>query len=69
MKNDGGPAFSRSATDVSFGQKGMSLRDYFAGQALIGYLSSPGDSVVSYTECASIAYMQADAMLKAREVG
>ena len=40
--DNGGPAFARSATKGTSGiitrdaQTGMSLRDYFAGQALVG---------------------------------
>lgn len=38
-ENDGGPAFPRpisklTSDEVSLDQDGMSLRDYFAGQAL-----------------------------------
>lgn len=42
-KNDGGPAFPRAMSqdldDYCKGQNGMSLRDYFAGQALIAFMS------------------------------
>jgi hypothetical protein len=44
-------------------QKGMTLRDYFAGQAMQGLIarySSP-------ETIANVAYHMADAMLKARE--
>jgi hypothetical protein len=49
MKNDGGPAFPRSGFEASpevsckcdtLPQAGMSLRDWFAGQALIGLLAA-----------------------------
>lgn len=33
---DGGPAFP--VTGATFGQNGMSLRDWFAGQALLGMM-------------------------------
>jgi hypothetical protein len=60
--NDGGPAFPRHAYD---GHDGMTLRDWFAGQALAGMLANPdswtGDRGV-------MAYRYADAMLRAREV-
>lgn len=42
--------------------QGMTLRDWFAGQALSGYVASH-----SYAEAARVAYDYADAMLKARE--
>ena len=45
-------------------EDGMTLRDYFAGQALIGYLA---DGVISEPQyCATFAYRMADAMLEAR---
>lgn len=43
--------------------KGMLLRDYFAGQALIGYVGKD-----KYLAVAEYCYRMADAMLKDREV-
>ena len=72
---DGGPAFpySRSWENDRKGYTeydsadGMSLRDYFAGQALAGWAAHP--SCAGIPEDAGIwAYRCADAMLKAREV-
>jgi hypothetical protein len=79
--NDGGPAFpvdpeahSRSDAECRV-LSGMSLRDYFAGQAIIG-LVGHGNNVESdkYDPTATIAdvvaghaYFIADAMLKARQ--
>ena len=57
--NDGGPAFP---IDPHYGL-GMTLRDYFAGQALAGYASKSFDFS---TEIAKLAYEDADAMLKVR---
>jgi hypothetical protein len=70
--NDGGPAFPHFKTHPVTGcvelcpQDGMSLRDYFAGQALAGALADPTCDV-SPIELAKIAYREADAMLAARE--
>ena len=68
--NDGGPAFpvdDRFYGDARFrGSDGMTLRDYFAGQALAGALADPTCDV-SPVELAKIAYIEADAMLAARE--
>ena len=47
------------------GEKGMTLRDYFAARALQGLISTEGAS--SAERYAEIAYKLADAMLKARE--
>lgn len=65
--NDGGPAFPRSSGGGAYGtaQSGMSLRDWFAGQALIGLLASPGVTPTGAT--VRWAYEHADAMLAARQ--
>lgn len=49
------------------GQEGMSLRDYFAGQALAGYFAAPNTYHRNATDCADYLYQMADAMLAARE--
>ena len=70
-RGDGGPAFPVTPTDKS-GQIaptacGMSLRDWFAGQALSGVESCT--TVESDPDaCAEYCYKLADAMLKAREL-
>jgi hypothetical protein len=76
---DGGPAFPREAyvnpngTTIRTGSDGMSLRDWFAGQALTGILGpnydwfTSGDRTGSRAhEAAYFAYSLADAMLAAR---
>jgi hypothetical protein len=62
--NDGGPAFPRHAYD---GHDGMSLRDWFAGQALAGLLRE-GIDIYGTGDTAVTAYKVADAMLRVREV-
>lgn len=44
---------------------GMTLRDYFAAKAMQGFLTRPGS--VDPKQDAALAYVMADAMLKARE--
>ena len=63
-KPDSGAAFPSPETDHLMGECGMSLRDYFAGQALNGMLASGhgGDSM----EFAKLAYGLADAMIAER---
>jgi hypothetical protein len=68
--NNGGPAFPLSASTQPNGEYqwceyGMSLRDYFAGQALVGLLSNEkrDGSIKCY---ASDSYAFADAMIAAR---
>lgn len=69
--NDGGPAFPLPDSSSSFnsslngGIDGMSLRDWFAGQALAGVLAF--NSVASQPETVAVlAYLMADAMLAHR---
>jgi len=80
--NDGGPAFPHMADLVSSDGKGgintrqitsggMSLRDWFAGQAMQGYLAAGNDwswrdSPIEKS-VAEESYLLADAMLAARE--
>lgn len=85
--NDGGPAFP-TAENVSDPRNigvnhvnGMTLRDYFAGQALSGWMATYGDSSIhpcdpDHGDRASVhakniandAYLIADAMIAARAV-
>ena len=69
--NDGGPAFPVTGCVHPNGDAmvGMTLRDYFAGQALAGALQNYLTPKCRYTEreVASRAYRYADAMLFARE--
>ena len=72
-KYDGGPAFPKPySTDehkdqcnTGFEEQGMSLRDYFAGQALAGLLSDPHWPDAPHIS--QLAYEFADAMVTARD--
>ncbi len=81
-KDNGGPAFPITIADKSGkAPSGMTLRDYFAGQALAGLLAqSNAEMLLRYMKDADersdgivnkyfseFAYSTADAMLKARE--
>ena len=62
--NDGGPAFP---WQDGFGRvSGMTLRDWFAGQALAGLCANPSINMGSHAT-AEAAYLSADAMFIARE--
>lgn len=76
--NDGGPAFPVRELDEGTGHihaqyLGLTLRDYFAGQAIAGMLANPNglmvkDRPVTDEKSYSFAaYALADAMLRARE--
>lgn len=65
--NDGGPAFPCVEGPPNEFFKGLSLRDWFAGQALVGLGTwSPGLVPMDADARAQWAYEQADAMLKMR---
>lgn len=74
-QKDGGPAFPRvfskngdfSDSPKYPAQEGMSLRDYFAAQAIAG-MFSPGiwPNTTHIKTAADAAYIVADAMLAAR---
>lgn len=84
--DDGGPAFPHSAQPLdrqgnpimeNHSEWGMSLRDWFAGQALgailssvfSGALKSKDGSEIGPEDYAVAAYANADAMLAARKEG
>lgn len=75
-KLDGGPAFPHNLDSLQFETAGMSLRDYFAAQALVATITNPNlpddpANLSSWPEPSELAdrrakwcYLQADAMLK-----
>ena len=72
MVNDGGPAFPRPGhgvviDDVDQPQDGMSLRDWFAGQAVGDTAYFALEDSVSVEKVARHAYKIADAMLQERD--
>ena len=68
--NTGGPAFPAWEQDEygsKFFNEGMTLRDYFASDAMKAMLAHPDSSTRAGPESyAKAAYTMADAMLKAR---
>lgn len=70
-RDNGGPAFPISGwPEAANEHPGMSLRDYFAAQAMQGYLAAGGTIDIArgplFIERAEVCYAIADAMLKAR---
>ena len=71
--NDGGTAFpvmSVYIEDQDTNSRGMTLRDWFAGQALMGLMASrnPNSPRFHPSDDAAYVYAVADAMIAAREV-
>lgn len=62
---NGGPAFPIEFNSMDY-NRGMSLRDWFAGQALAGLLADPEMNADPHPT-ARCAYNYADAMLAARK--
>ena len=71
---DGGPAFSGGLFEPQHGgtndrepwNAGMSLRDWFAGQALAGFVVRQSAAFSDAETGAKFAYRYADAMIAAR---
>ena len=63
----GGPAFPTAPEAMNAGSDGMTLRDWFAGQAMAGIVHAHG--YPQPNEYASQAYAWADAMLAERAKG
>jgi hypothetical protein len=66
-KDDGGPAFPLPSEPGFPAELGMTLRDYFAGQALVAIAAKLNGKLYP-SGAARIAYDMADAMLKKREI-
>jgi hypothetical protein len=69
--NDGGPAFPTTGEGYGYSRyshNGMTLRDWFAGQALTGLMANPHANIEWMEKHAvTSAYNAADAMLAERE--
>ena len=70
-QKDGGSAFPGSHADCPNPSRGMSLRDWFAGQFLAGFMDRWRDDPTSHVAgmagvATRLSYKYADAMLKAR---
>ena len=71
MDETGGPAFPTMTISESVGRAGMTLWDYYAGQALIGIAGrewgySGSDAATGYAASAGNAAKYADAMMTER---
>ena len=68
LKDDGGWAFPTPFSGGTATEEGMTLRDWFAGQALVGIAGPAGGDGFSLSpgDSADWAYQYADAMLAER---
>lgn len=60
------PAFPVSPQAQHIFEMGMTLRDYFAAQAMAAYVSRPTDGETKIAGIAEWSYLMADEMIKAR---
>ena len=72
MKNQSAFPWTADDGEMIQGEKGMTLRDYFAAQAMQGAIAhglfNADKASSGYAEyVANVAYVYADAMLKARK--
>lgn len=76
--DDGGPAFSGGLFEPQHGgsndrepwNAGMSMRQYYAGQALVGLLSNDQMTAIhTVQEMSSVAISAADALIAALKAG
>jgi hypothetical protein len=61
------PAFPAMHFDLADNEHGLTMRDYFAAKAMTGLLTAEIVGEYSNEHVAEIAYLIADAMLKARQ--
>lgn len=68
MKNNNDEtAFPVEVGQVCADNKGMSLRDWFAGQVLVGLYATGHFKAIDDTKLARVAYRQAEEMIEARK--
>ena len=65
--NDDETAFPVAIGQTAADMKGMSLRDWFAGQVMQGLYANPNLREFTDSELACIAYKQANEMMEARK--
>jgi hypothetical protein len=60
-------AFPIHTEQIHNDHQGMSLRDYFAGQVLVGLYATGHFKAIDDTKLARVAYKQANEMMEARK--
>ena len=64
----GGPAFPITSTEDTYGQEGMTLRDYFAAKAMQNLIFTWKEYECEASHIANFAYEFADAMIEERSL-
>lgn len=67
QNNDDETAFPVSIGQTAADMKGMSLRDWFAGQVIIGLYATGHFKAIDDTKLARVAYRQAEELMEARK--
>jgi len=65
--NDDETAFPVAIGQTAADMKGLSIRDYFAGQVLVGLYATGHFKAIDDTKLARVAYKQANEMMEARK--
>lgn len=65
--NDDETAFPVAIGQTAADSKGMSLRDWFAGQVIAGLYATGHFKAIDDTKLARVAYRQAEEMMEARK--
>ena len=67
QNNDDETAFPVPVGQVCADMKGLSVRDWFAGQVLVGLYATGHFKTIDDTKLARVAYRQAEEMMEARK--
>jgi hypothetical protein len=67
QNNDDETAFPVAIGQTAADSKGMSLRDWFAGQVIIGLYATGHFKAIDDTKLARVAYRQAEELMEARK--
>jgi hypothetical protein len=65
--NDDETAFPVTIGQTAADMKGMSLRDWFAGQVIAGVYANPAFDYGQMSDLAALAYRQANELMEARK--
>ena len=67
QNNDDETAFPVAIGQTAADMKGLSIRDWFAGQVIIGLYATGHFKAIDDTKLARVAYRQAEELMEARK--